>query len=59
MTDHQKLGVVLFDELAIKERLIYNVKRDKIDRFACKLNGETEYIANTASVFMVKGLVDK
>ena len=60
MSAESKLCAILFDEMAIKEQVSYDVRNDSV----CGLEdfgtgGRTRYVANHAGVFMVRGLVDK
>ena len=51
---------IIFDEMAIKQGLVYNSSRDCIEGFEDYGNmGKTKYVANHASVFMVRGLHSK
>ena len=60
MSSAQKLCTVVFDEMSIKEQLVYNVKSDTIDGFeTVSMSSDTKYVANHAGVFMVKGLTKK
>ena len=52
--------VLVFDEVCIKEGLLYNVGRDIIEGFEDFGHiGQTRYIANHAIVFMIRGLASK
>ena len=55
-----RICAVVYDEMAIKQQLIYNSSSDRIDGFetvASHVN--SKYIANHAGVFMVRGLCSK
>ena len=60
MSSTAKLCVVVFDEMAIKERLHYDGNRDVIEGTEDLGDlGKTQYVANHAGVFMIRGLVEK
>ncbi len=60
LCDLDKSVVLVFDEMAIKEALVYNGSKDEVDGFEdFDHMGKTKYIANHASVFMVRGLAGK
>ena len=55
-----KNNVLVFEEMSIKEGLLYNVGRDVIERFEDFSHiGKTRYIANHAIAFMIRGLASK
>ena len=55
-----KQCVLVFDEMAIKTQLVYNKKGDCIEGFENLGSlGHTQYIANHALAFMVRGLASK
>lgn len=56
-----KLCALLFDEIALKKRLIFNPRTDKIEGFEDLGEGQnrTSEIANHALVFMLQGLHKK
>ena len=60
MSAELKFCAILFDEMAIKEQVSYDIRNDNV----CGLEyfgtgGRTRYVANHAGGFMVRGLVDK
>ena len=60
MAPSSKLCAIVFDEMAVKESLSYDVRQDCVEgleNFGCL--GKTKYIANHASMFMVRRLVEK
>ena len=60
MDCRDKNVVLVFDEMSIKEGLLYNVRRDIIEGFEDFGHiGQTRYIANHAIVFMIRGLASK
>ena len=59
MSAESTLCAIMFDEMAIKEHVSYDVHNDNV----CGLEyfgtgGRTRYVANHAGVFMVRGLVE-
>ena len=55
-----KQCVLVFDEMAIKTQLLYNKKGDCIEGFENLGSlGHTQYVANHALAFMVRGLASK
>ena len=55
-----KLCAVVMDEMSIKESLYYNVEKDSVEGFEdFGSQGRTQYVANHAMVFMVRGLLSK
>ena len=57
MQPNERMCVVLFDEIYLKEALIYNAKSDSILDFEdYGLCGRSRYVANPALFFMVRGL---
>ena len=60
MDCRDKNVVLVFDEMSIKESLLYNVGRDIIEGFEDFGHiGQTRYIANHAIAFMIRGLASK
>ena len=60
MDCRDKNVVLVFDEMSIKEGLLYNVGRDIIEGFEDFGHiGQTRYIANHAIDFMIRGLASK
>ena len=60
MSERSKLCAVVFDEMTIKEYLEYNAGLDKVEGLEDLGDlGQSRYIANHASVFMLRGLVEK
>lgn len=60
MPKGSELCLVAFDEMAIKESVVYNPERDEVEGFEdFGVKGKTQYIANHATVFLVRGLVYK
>ncbi|XP_063629718.1 uncharacterized protein LOC134801117 [Cydia splendana] len=61
MNDQDKICVILFDEMALKKRLILNTTTDKIDGFQDLGNegGRSADIADHALVFMLQGVRKK
>ena len=58
--DVDKACVLVFDEMAIKTKLSYNKKGDCIEGFENLGSlGHTQYVANHALAFMVRGLASK
>ena len=58
MPAHSKLCCVIFDEMALKEIVEYNAKKDYVEGLEdFGSNGRTKYVANHATVFMARGLV--
>ncbi|CAH0731395.1 unnamed protein product, partial [Brenthis ino] len=59
----EKVCALLFDEIALKPRLIYNPATDQIDGFQdlgnAKGEGRSNKIANHALVFMIQGIYKK
>ena len=52
--------VLVFDEMSIKQSLVYNEETDSVEGFEDSGNLEqTRYIANHATAFMVRGLASK
>lgn len=57
MKMQERLCVLLFDEMSIKENLSYNAKKDRIDGFEdFGQHRRGRYVANQASVFMVRSI---
>ena len=51
---------LVFDEMSIKQSLVYNEGTDSVEGFEDFGNlGQTRYIANHATAFMVRGLASK
>ena len=51
---------LVFDEMSIKQSLVYNEGTDSVEGFEDFGNlGQTRYIANHTTVFMVRGLASK
>ncbi len=60
MSVMDRLCLIMFDEMATKENLIYNKSLDEIEGFEeFDPEDKTEYIANHAGVFIVKGITKK
>lgn len=60
MAESSSLCAIVLDEMSIKENVSYNKERDEVEGFEdFGTGGRTKYIANHATVFMVRGLVDK
>ena len=60
MDCRDKNVALVFDEMSIKEGLLYNVGRDIIEEFEDFGHiGQTRYITNHAIVFMIRGLASK
>lgn len=61
LKDEDKICVILFDEMALKRRLIYNVAGDKIEGYEDLGNegGRSHKIADHALVFMLQGIHKK
>lgn len=61
MSENNKLCVVMFDEIALKKRLIYNVTSDKVEGYVDfgKEEGRTGEVADHALVFMLQGIHKK
>ena len=60
MSEKSKMCAVVYDEMAIKEKLSYQAATDCLEGLEDLGNhGKTKYIANHAGVFMVRGLVEK
>ena len=60
MDGQQKKCALVFDEMGIKESITYNSGNDTVEGFEDGgLLGTTKYVANHATVFMVKGLATK
>ena len=60
MSSAAKLCAIVFDEMAIKERVSYDVSTDSVYGLEdLGTSGRTRYVANHACVFMIRGLVDK
>ena len=58
--DTDRFVSLVFDEMSIKDGLVYNEMKDQIDGFEDFGHlGRTKYIANHATVFMVQGLASK
>jgi len=56
--EHSEICAVLFDEMSLKEEVVYNVEKDHVEGledFGCM--GRTGHVANHVTVFMVRGLV--
>ena len=54
------LCAVVFDEMSVKEGVSHNIEKDEVkglENFGCL--GRSHYVANHATVFMVRGLVAK
>ncbi|CAH2084792.1 unnamed protein product [Euphydryas editha] len=57
LSDKDKTCVILFDEIALKKRLIYNITTDKIDGYEDLGDGKrSEKIADHALVIMLQGV---
>ena len=52
-----KLCVVVFDEMSLKAQLTYNAETDQVEGLEDYSQYKTCYVANYATVFMVKGLI--
>lgn len=60
MSEKQKLCAIVYDEMAIKENLVYDVERDSVEGLEDSgTGGRTGYVANHAGVFLVRGLIEK
>ena len=60
MNDRDRNVSLVFDEMSIKQALLYNEKRDTIEGFEdFGFIGKTKYIANHAIAFVVRGLASK
>ncbi|XP_048487715.1 uncharacterized protein LOC125491003 [Plutella xylostella] len=61
LKEDDKICVILFDEIALKRRLIYNISADKIDGYVDLGNegGRSAKIADHALVFMLQGIRKK
>ena len=60
MSDESKLCVILFDEMSLKEYLTYIASLDKIDGLEdLAYIGQSPYVANHTSAFMLRGIVEK
>ena len=60
MSSEAKLCAIVFDEMAIKERVSYDVSTDSVYGLEdLGTSGRTRYVANHACVFMIRRLVDK
>ena len=52
------LCALTFDEMAIKERVIYGVERDEVEGLKdFGVYGKRQFVANHATVFVLRGLV--
>lgn len=57
MGENSNLCCIAFDEMSIKENVSYNQERDYIEGLEDFGNyGRTKYVANHATVFMIRGL---
>lgn len=61
LTEKEKICAILFDEMALKKRLIYSPCVDKVDGFEDlgHEGGRSERIADHALVFMLQGIYKK
>ena len=60
MDDKDKCGTLIFDEMSLKSSLVYNHRFNKIEGFEDFGElGTSQFVANHALVFMVKGLLSK
>lgn len=61
ITEKNKVCVVMFDEIALKKRLIYDIASDKVDGYVdiAAEGGRTQEIADHALVFMLQGIHKK
>jgi glycosyltransferase involved in cell wall biosynthesis len=60
MPKGSELCALVFDEVSIKESVTYNVERDLVEGLEDFGNfGRTKYVANHATVFMVRGLIQR
>ena len=51
------LCVLAFDEMSLKEEVTYNVELDQVEGFEDFGHTRSQYVANHATVFMVRGLL--
>jgi len=55
-----ELCALVFDEMTIKETVVYNAERDEIEGLEdYGMLGKTHFVANHATVFMLRGLLSK
>ena len=60
MSDHDRQCTLIFDEIALKSEVTYDASRDKLEGFEDFGSlGQSKYIANYATVFMIRGLKAK
>lgn len=60
MQESDRQCVLIFDEMSLKSGLVYNSGTDKIEGFEdFGVLGQSKFIANHATVFMVRGLRSK
>ncbi|GFO15778.1 transposable element p transposase [Plakobranchus ocellatus] len=57
LSDSDRLCTVIFYEMAIKEYVSYSMKDDKVVGYEDFGSFQTKFIANHATVFMVRGIV--
>lgn len=53
----KQLCIVAFDEMALKEEATYNIEQDNIEGLEDFGDNRTRYLANHATVFMVRGIL--
>ena len=57
MSEHERICVIIFDEITIKKDLVYNKSKDVIDGFVDKGDGNRELnIADKCCFFMAKAI---
>ena len=60
MPSTSSLCAIVFDEMSIKESVNYNKERDEVEGLEdFGSGGKSQYIANHATVFLVRGLIAK
>lgn len=59
LEDHQKVCVILFDEISLQPHLSYNSYKHEFEGLEDCGNVKTKHIANCAQVFMLTGLASK
>lgn len=58
MPANSELCSLVFDEMSIKEKVAYNIERDEVEGLEDFGNcGRTKFVANHATVFLVRGLM--